>query len=151
MQDILAISEVKLSYKPKVKASERPVIKCSRDIYKLLINSVFDTETIEHREYLKVVLSNRAGKVLGVHAVSMGGTSETSADLKIILQGAILANATGMILCHNHPSGNLSPSAQDDLLTQRLQKAAKLMDISLLDHLIISAEGYYSYADEGRI
>jgi len=151
METIYQVSEVKLTYKNKVKASERPMIKSSRDIYKLLINSVFDKETIEHHESLKLILMNRAGRVLGITQISEGGLAETSADMRIILQAAILGNACGVILAHNHPSGNLDPSAQDDLLTQRLQKAAKLMDISLLDHIILTSEKYYSYADEGRL
>lgn len=151
MDTTYQVSEVKLTYKNKVKTSERPVVKSSRDIYKLLINSVFDSETIDYRESLKLILLNRAGCVLGVHTVSEGGLAETSADIRIILQAAILGNASGIILSHNHPSGNLNPSVQDDLLTQRLHKAAKLMDISLLDHIIVTSEGYYSYADEGRL
>lgn len=67
------------------------------------------------------------------------------------MQAAILANASGMILSHNHPSGNLLPSKQDDALTERISKAAKLFDIQLLDHVIVSDSGYYSYSDEGRL
>lgn len=149
--EIYKASEVKLTYKNKVKASQRPHIKCSRDIYKLLIGSVFDLDTIEHHESLKVVLLNRAGKVLGFHSVSIGGTGECSADIKIIMQAAILGNATGIILAHNHPSGNLNSSTPDNLLTQKVSKACKLMDLNLLDHIIVTPENYYSYADEGRL
>ncbi|MDH6535620.1 DNA repair protein [Parabacteroides sp. 52] len=148
---IYKASEVKLTYKSKVKASERPQIRCSQDIYKLLKDSVFDSDTIEHHESLKVVLLNRAGKVLGFHTVSVGGTSECTADTKIIMQAAILGNANAIILSHNHPSGNMSPSPQDDLLTEKLSKVCKLMGMSLLDHIIVTTENYYSYADEGRI
>lgn len=153
MDDIYAISEVKLTYSSKVKASERPVIKCSRDIYKLLISAVFDMETIEHHESLKLILMNRAGRVLGVTTISQGGLAETSADMRIILQAAILGNASGIILSHNHPSGgkDIQPSVQDDLLTQKVSKICKLMDLNMLDHIIVTTEGYYSYADEGRL
>lgn len=151
MDNIYSVSEVKLTYKNKVKASERPQIFCSQDIYKLLMNSVFDSETIEHHESLKLILLNRANKALGFHTVSIGGTNECSADIKIIMQAAILGNASGLILSHNHPSGNMNPSPQDDLLTQKVSQACKLMNISLFDHIIVTPENYYSYADEGRI
>lgn len=151
MQDIYQIAKVRLTYKSKVKASERPIIRCSQDMYKLLINSVYDPETIEHHESLKLILMNRAGRVLGIHTVSIGGTGECSADIKIMMQAAILANATGIILCHNHPSGNLSSSTQDELLTQRVSKVCKLMDMNLLDHIIITSESYFSFADSGKL
>ena len=83
--------------------------------------------------------------------ISRGGTSETAADLRIVMKGAISTLCSGIVLCHNHPSGNIQPSPQDDRLTARLQKAAQLMDIRLLDHIIISDKSYYSYADEGKL
>lgn len=151
MDTIYQVSEVKLTYKNKVKLSQRPMIKSSKDIYTLLVGRIFDSEIMEYRESLKVVFLNRVGKVLGFHTVSIGGTGECSADIKIIMQAAILANATGIILSHNHPSGNLKPSAQDDLLTQKVSQVCKLMEIAFLDHIIVSSESYYSYADEGRL
>ena len=150
MEEMYKVCEVKLTYRTKVKSSERAVIKSSNDAYSLLSGSVYDSDTIQYREYLKLILLNKANKVLGVVHLSEGGTSETSADLKIIMQAAILANASGMILSHNHPSGNLQPSKQDDVLTENLSTAAKLFNIHLLDHLIVSDCGYYSYSDEGR-
>lgn len=123
------------------------LIRCSRDAFLLLYPPLCD---LPHEE-LWILLTNRNGKVIEKLKVSQGGTSETSADLRLILKAAIHALASGIILCHNHPSGNLAPSSNDDLLTQRLHKAARLMDISLLDHIIISDNRYYSYADEGRI
>ncbi len=83
--------------------------------------------------------------------ISQGGTGETTADLRIILKAAINALASGIILCHNHPSGNTRPSAQDDTLTRQLEKAARLLEIKLLDHIILSDGAYFSYADEGRL
>ena len=151
MEEMYKVCEVKLTYRTKVKSSERAVIKSSSDAYSLLSGSVYDSDTIQYREYLKLILLNKANKVLGVVHLSEGGTSETSADLKIIMQAAILANASGMILSHNHPSGNLQPSKQDDVLTENLSTAAKLFNIHLLDHLIVSDCGYYSYSDEGRL
>ncbi len=126
---------------------QRSSIRSSQDAFKLIHPLLCD---LPHEE-LWVVLTNRAGKVIEKIKISQGGTAETSADLRLILKAAITGLAAGILLFHNHPSGNLSPSKQDDLLTQRLLKSAKLMDISLLDHIIIADNKYYSYADEGRL
>ena len=145
------VCEVKLTYSTKVKSSERACITSSLDAYQFLIKHIYDPETIQYREYLKILLLNRGQKVLGVVPISEGGIDSTCADIRIIMQAAILGNASGIILTHNHPSGNVQPSKQDDVLTERLRDAAKLFDIRLLDHIIISDCGYYSYLDEGRL
>jgi DNA repair protein RadC len=150
--EVLTVCEVKINYYPKVKPAERPVLKSSADIYKMLIDSrVFPPETIEYKEYFKVILFNQACKVLGISHISEGRTNQVAVDVKHIMQAAIRSNATGMTLCHNHPSGNCNPSRQDDLITKRIKDACTVMGISVLDHIIISPENYYSYADEGRI
>lgn len=100
---------------------------------------------------MKLILLNRAHKVLGIAHISEGGLDSTSADIRIIMQAAILGNASAMILSHNHPSGNKQPSNQDDLLTEKVNKATKLFGIQLLDHIIATDSEYYSYSDEGRI
>jgi DNA repair protein RadC len=148
----LTVCDVKISYQPKVKAGERPVLRKSADIYKMLVdNRVFSPETIEYKEYFKVILFNSACGVLGISHISEGGTGHVPVDIKHVMQAAILSNATGMALCHNHPSGNCNPSYQDDSVTKKIREACRIMDITVLDHLIISPENYYSYADEGRI
>jgi DNA repair protein RadC len=121
------------------------------DTYKLLISGIFDMETIEHREFFKVLLLNHSNKVLGVYTVSEGGISDTSVDIRLLMQAAILANATKIILAHNHPSGHLRASMEDDTATRKIQSACCVMGITLLDHLIVTSESYYSYADESRI
>ncbi len=151
MENVLKVCDVKLTYKTKVKSSERPVIVLAEDVYRLLIDYVYDKEIIQYKECLKLILLNKAGKLLGVAHISEGGIDETSADIRIIMQAAILGNASCIILAHNHPSGNLKPSAQDDLVTENLRKAAKLFNITLLDHIIVTDSGYFSYLDEGRI
>ena len=151
MENVLKVCDVKLTYKTKVKSSERPVIVLAEDVYRLLIDYVYDKEIIQYKECLKLILLNKAGKLLGVAHISEGGIDETSADIRIIMQAAILGNASSIILTHNHPSGNLKPSTQDDLVTENLRKAAKLFNITLLDHIIVTDSGYYSYLDEGRI
>ena len=151
MEGMYKVCEVKLTYSTKVKSSERACITSSLDAYQFLIKHIYDPETIQYREYLKILLLNRGQKVLGVVPISEGGIDSTCADIRIIMQAAILGNASGIILTHNHPSGNLQPSKLDDVLTERLRDAAKLFDIRLLDHIIISDCGYYSYLDEGRL
>lgn len=151
MEGILKVCDVKLTYNTKVKSSERPVIHNSEDIYRLLVDHVYNEGTIQYKEYLKLILLNNSSKVLGVSNISEGGITETSADIRIIMQAAILGNATRIILAHNHPSGSLKPSTVDNLLTERVRNAAKLFNITLLDHIIVTDSGYYSYLDEGRI
>lgn len=151
MEGMYKVCDVKLTYNTKVKSSERAVIKDSNSAYSLLMNHIYDSETIQYREYMKLILLNNAKRVLGIAHISEGGLDSTSADIRIIMQAAILGNASAMILSHNHPSGNKQPSNQDDLLTDRVKKAAKLFDIQLLDHIIVTDSGYYSYLDEGGI
>ena len=134
-----------------MKASERPQIKCSRDAYELFTDT-WDQGTIEHIEEFKLMLLTRSNRVLGIAAISKGGINGTVTDVRIILQYAIKSNASGIILCHNHPRGNLNPSESDTRLTNKVKDSCCLMDLQLLDHLIISAdEGYYSFADNGLI
>lgn len=126
---------------------KRELIRSSNDAFRIFYPFLCD---IPHEE-LWIALTNRAGKVLEKIKISKGGLGETSADLRFIMKEAINSTCHGIILCHNHPSGNIQPSSQDDMLTSRLSKAAQLMGIQLLDHIIISDKHYYSYADEGRL
>lgn len=143
------VAEVQLSYKSKVPASQRPKITCSRDAYKLF-NDSWDQNTIEHAEEFKILLMNRSNSVLGILPISKGGISGTVTDVRIILQAAIKANASGLIVAHNHPSGNLNPSESDTKITRKIKDAGAIMDIQLLDHLILTTEDqYYSFADNG--
>lgn len=145
------ISEVSLIYRTKVKASERAQIKCSKDAFEIFMNT-WDLDTIEYFEEFRLMLLTRSNKVLGIASISKGGISGTVTDIRIILQYAIKANASGLIICHNHPSGNLQPSESDLAITRKVKDSAKLMDIQLLDHLIIIPEGrYFSMADDGTI
>jgi len=145
------VAEVSLTYKSKVPASQRPKIACSRDAYKLF-NDSWDQDTLEHVEEFKILLLNRSNSVLGILPISKGGISGTVTDVRIILQAAIIANASGLIVCHNHPSSSLNPSESDTKITQKIKEAANLMDIQLLDHLILTTEDkYYSFADSGLL
>lgn len=145
------ISEVKLIYKTKIKASDRSQVNSSKDVFQIFYES-WDIDTIEHLEEFKLMLLNRTNKVLGIAIISKGGINGTVIDIRIILQYAIKANASGIIICHNHPSGNLKPSDADVSITKKLKEAALLMDINVLDHIIIVPdEKYYSFADDGVI
>ena len=144
------VSEVELTYRSKVKASERPQINSSSDAYSLL-KQVWEEGKIDFVEQFKVLLLNRANKVIGLVNVSTGGVSGTVADPKIIYVAAIKANACAIIISHNHPSGQLKPSRADEELTQKIKNAGSFLDIKLLDHLIVSEEAYFSFADEGLL
>jgi DNA repair protein RadC len=96
-----------------------------------------------------VLYLNRANKVIGSYELSKGGITATIADIRIILSVGLKTLATGLILAHNHPSGNLKPSEADVSLTNKIKEAAKLMDIQVLDHIILADGGYFSFSDEG--
>ncbi len=100
---------------------------------------------------MKLLLLNRGAKVLGKYELSKGGTASAAIDIKLVLSITLKCNASGIILIHNHPSGNLKPSPSDISLTEKLQKACKVIDIKLLDHLIVSQYGYYSFSDENLL
>src|SRR5690606_22036141 len=137
-------------YKSKVKPSQRPKITSSKEAYEILLEN-WDEDQLEFVEQFKVLLLNRASKVLGIYEVSTGGVSSTVADPKLIFAAAIKGNASAMILAHNHPSGQLKPSDADINLTKKLKDGGKYLEISVLDHLIVTSEGYYSFADEGLL
>ena len=145
------VSEIAISYKPKVKAADRYTIRFSQDAYNLLIREAFDTETLEYKEYFKLILLNRANKVLGITTLSEGGMDGTVVDVRLILQTALLAHSSNIIIAHNHPTGGLTPSSLDDAVTKKIKEAANLMDITLYDHLIVTRDSYYSYTDERRL
>ena len=126
---------------------KRDSIRSSHDVFLLFYPILCD---LLHEE-LWIALTNNAAKVIEKVKISQGGIGETSADLRIIMKAAINTVCHGIIVCHNHPSGNLQPSQQDDTLTARIGQVAQLMNMQLLDHLIISDKNYYSYADEGRL
>jgi DNA repair protein RadC len=144
------VAEVQLIYKSKVKASLRPKVTKSTDSFEVLKRH-WNLETIDFLEHFKVVLLNRANRVLGVIEISSGGICGTAVDPKVVFAAAVKSAASGIVLAHNHPSGNLQPSQADINLTRKLRSGGELLDIAVLDHLVISSEGYYSFADEGLL
>ncbi|MBS1918261.1 MAG: JAB domain-containing protein [Bacteroidetes bacterium] len=144
------IDEVELIYRSKMKASERPKVLSSKEAYEFLKEN-WNADRINLQEEFKILLLSRASKVLGIYNVSSGGITGTLADPKLIFSTALKATACSIILAHNHPSGNLKPSQADESLTQKCKQAGDLLDIKVIDHLIMTDEGYYSFADEGMI
>lgn len=143
------VCEISVSYSTKVMARERKQIRNSRDIYEYMMP--FFSCCMEHHEEAWAIYMNNQHKILGTAKISQGGISETSVDPKIILQIALKANASSIILAHNHPSGNPYPSSCDDKITQKLKEGAKFLDMQLTDHVVVCDCVYYSYADEGKI
>ena len=145
----MKISEIKITYLQKVNIADAPTINGSSDAYQVLYKN-WDLEEIELRESFKILLLNRANKVKGIYTISEGGVAGTVVDAKLIFSVALKTMTNGIILCHNHPSGNLKPSQADRDITSKIRKAAESLDINILDHLILSPFGsYYSFADEG--
>lgn len=142
----MEVSEIKISY-----SNKNPVkikVTNSRIIYDLIINQ-WNPDIIEYQEEVKVVYLNKANIVLGVFDLSKGGISGSIVDIRVILGIALKCNSTSVIIAHNHPSGNLKPSDADRTITKNLKEACKLLDISLLDHLIVTKSDYFSFSDEG--
>lgn len=131
----------------QLKLEEKPVVRSSQDAARFLTPHLRD---LNHEEFA-VLFLNRANRIIGYEVISRGGITGTVADPRIILKKAIQYAATGIILSHNHPSGNLSPSRADEELTRKIRSGAEWVDIKVLDHLIICDSGYLSFADEGLL
>jgi len=128
-------------------APELPQIKCSKDVADIFQPLLSD---LAHEEFW-ILFLNRSNRVINRMKLSQGGISGTVTDVRLVMKRAIECLASGIILCHNHPSGNLNPSESDSNITRKIKEAGNLMDIQLLDHLIISDKDYYSFADNGLI
>ncbi len=126
---------------------ERPDCGTATRIYNHMHPTMQDLDV----EEFWILLMNQNYKLIKKMRISHGGITEVAVDIRIILKEAILANATILAVCHNHPSGNLRPSKEDDALTESLQKACRVMRIHFLDHVIVTDGHYYSYHEEGRL
>ena len=142
------VAEITISYSSKIPAKDRHRVRCSRDAEHILRQAF---EDIEYRESFYILLLNRQNQVLGYRLISLGGISGTITDIRMIFQTALKANASGILLAHNHPSGNLDPSEADKKITTKIKEAGGFLDISVLDHLILSDESYFSFADQNLI
>ena len=143
---ILAASELGKRRKEE-KVEERVAILSSKDVYECFYPLMCDLPT----EECWVLLLNQASKIIDKVKIGAGGLNATAVDVRCILREALLKRASAIALCHNHPSGNIRPSREDDRLTQQVNQASQCMNIRLVDHVILTDGAFYSYADEGRI
>jgi DNA repair protein RadC len=151
--DVYEFNEVTASYYPEGVIKMKMKISSSSDAHRYLL-SLFYAESIAHRESFMVLYLNRANMIHSYARISDGGINSTLADPRIIMQKALLTNSSGIILAHNHPSGNLRPSESDKTLTKKMKECANFFDMSLLDHIVISGldtENYFSFADNDLI
>jgi len=148
---LIEVSEIEIIYKSRIKASLRPKIKASKDAA-VIFRKYWNLNRIGFLEECFAMYLNRANKVLAILPVSLGGICGTVVDPRIIFAAALKLSACGLILAHNHPSQALNPSGTDIQLTKSLKEGGKLLQISVLDHLIICEDdAYYSMADSGDI
>lgn len=147
---LFMVSEIKVSYIPKFKASDRPKINSSKDAYEILFNN-WDLNRIEMTEQFFILLLNRANNVIGMTEISSGGFAGTVVDAKVIFSIALKCAASALVLAHNHPSSNLKPSDADLTITRRMVAAGKILDIEILDHLILTRDKYFSFGDQGLL
>lgn len=149
MERLQEVAEITVSYSPA--KSDRPKIFSSKDSFRILAN-FYPPETINLKEYFVVLYLSQHNEVIGAYRLSEGGMTSTVADIRLILAVALQVAAKGIVISHNHPSGDVVPSDTDKYLTMQIKDACGYMDIKLLDHLILSGTGAYnSFSDEGII
>ena len=143
------VSEIEISYKPAI--GSKPEVTSSSDAYEIL-KEHYPENQIALKEYFVVMYLNQANRVIGVQKLSVGGLTSAVADVRLLFGTALKVLATGLVISHNHPSGNIRPSLQDRNLTKQVKEAGKLLDIKLLDHLILTPDDkYISMADNGDL
>ena len=143
----IAEAAVELYKRVQIKQVERQQVTSSDTVCDMLRPLIGD---IEKEEFWAVYL-NQSNRIIRKERLSVGGIASTNVDIRLIMKGAILCNATGMIISHNHPSGNEKPSKEDNLITEQIKKSAELLNIRLIDHIIITSNTYYSYVDNGML
>ncbi len=145
------VNEIKISYCEKLGVIDSEPLKGSEQVAKLLYQN-WNKDTIGLQETFKVLLLNNSNKVKGTYQVSTGGLTGTVVDVRLLYAVALKTVSAGMILAHNHPSGNQRPSGPDKEITEKIKRAGELFDIKVLDHLIILPDGkYFSFADNGLL
>lgn len=143
---VMAVLEIAKRYQ-QAELPQRPAISSSRDAYSILRPELGH---LGHEE-MWILMLNRANRVVKLYQASRGTTTATLFDLKGILKEALLESAEGLIMAHNHPSGNCRPSGQDDNITLKCREACRTLDIRFFDHIIVTADDYYSYKDSGKL
>jgi len=141
-----------MSIKYKASGMKKVQLQNSKDAFTVL-KEMYDSDTLEYSESTIIIFLNRSNNTIGWTRHTSGGTASTIMDVKMILSEALLCGASGIMFSHNHPSSNLLASREDINMTKKLSEACKIMDISLIDHIIIAGDqsGYYSFADEGQL
>lgn len=145
--DIALCNEVQIHYKRPL-YDETKKIKSSQSA-EAIFRDFVDSQRLDYKEFFLIMLVTNANQVLAISEISIGGTTGTLVNIKEVVQLAFLTNATGVLLCHNHPSGTLKKSTSDETTTQRIKGALGLLDVTLLDHIILTTESYTSFSDEG--
>ena len=145
MENLFSFNEISVSYTRK---GLGPKISSSRDVFDLMLPNWLD---IDYVESFQVILLNRGSRLLGVSKISVGGVASTVADPKKIFQTSLKANSSALILVHNHPSGTTEPSPRDQEITKKCVQAGKFLDLPVVDHVILTREAYFSFADEGLL
>jgi DNA repair protein RadC len=150
LKSLFQVCEVEITYKNKTPYHERLIVDTpwyAYDIFK----STWDTDKVELHEQFKIMLLDNKLTCLGLSEISTGGLDNCFVDPRIVFATALKSKATRLIFAHNHPSGVLKPSEPDIMMTKRLVEAGRLLDISVMDHLIVAPHGYYSFADNGMM
>ncbi|MDF0706953.1 JAB domain-containing protein [Flagellimonas okinawensis] len=145
----LKVNEIQISYREKLSTLTSLSVTNSNAVAKLLFQN-WDNKTIGLHETFKIVLLNQSNKVKGIYPLSNGGITGTLVDMRILFAIILKTLSVGIILAHNHPSGQLKASEPDKQLTRKIKEAAQLFDVKVLDHIILAPDGrYYSFADHG--
>ena len=142
----MKVSDIKTSYMNEV--DEKIKVMGSSEVYQVL-KANWDLDTIELQEEFKILLLNQGNQVLGIKSMFKGGINTCSIDVRLIMGMALKANASALVITHNHPSGNLNASESDKRITSKIKECCELFDIRLLDHIIMAKNSYLSFADEG--
>ena len=142
------VSEVKLVYLNEYKSEF--VVSSSQQAYELFLD-YYDKDTKDLKESFRVLYLNRSNQPLGMYFVSLGNIAGTTVDVSHIVLAALMLNSSGVLLSHNHPSGSLEPSAQDKKVTERIRECLQMFDKTLFDHIILTSNGYFSFADENLL
>jgi DNA repair protein RadC len=141
---------IQVKFDKKVKKSELKVMTSVDEVVSTL-RQVFNADTFDWKEEFILLCLNKRNALVGFYKVSSGGIGGTIADPRVIFTTALNCTATSIIIAHNHPSGNLQTSNADDSITKKIKESGEILDIKLLDHIILTDEGYYSYMEEGKL
>lgn len=142
------VNEIKLSYS-RIGNAEKTVVN-SYEVSEVF-RAHFESDQMDYKEHFYALYLDQKNKVLGIKKISECGISSTMVDVRIVMQGALLCNASAIVVCHNHPSGSLAPSSADIKMTQKIEEAAKVLDFNLLDHIILTSDSFLSFLDEGLL